>query len=264
MKLTWQNIKKSLENFLQCKWYRLTGKLTYPSAILPRVQYVHILNLSDLSQRQEIYVLRRSNKNMEETYNNLGAIYTLREDAIDPIEVPNMSLNLMCGKFLEDHLRFIPEGKSDATKNWDGVSEIYLSDFLNSYKIIDDYCPIYFDVRGISDQFFLYDKDKSPELTREMENFYTATLKKKYIGKPKEGFIGDLFFVHVPTNLNYWHSELKLQDYRKDLIDRKKAKWIERLADDVIRNILCVNGYKNMPATLSPIPTGYYTKPLPK
>jgi len=258
MHLNWEKAKKDLRNIFRCKYYRVIGKLTYPACILPRTSYIHKVDIASLINRQEVFVSRRSNKICEETFNELGETYTLREDAIDPIDVPNMSLNLMGGRFLEMHLKYVTEG--EAAKIWNGVRKIYLSDFMNLYTSLESFCPIYFNLRGIHNQPFIYDKGKSPELTKEMQDFYKI-LRKRYIGgKSREEFIGEIRLAHVPTNLNYWHCEFKLQGYRGALIDRKNQGWIERLADDIIRNILCANGYKTLPATLAPITKESYIK----
>jgi len=260
MKSIWQRIKKGSKNIYLCKKLRLLGRLTYPSIILPRISYKHLMDFPSLIDSQEIFVSRRSNKVCEDTFNKVGDVYTLREDAIEPLDVPNMSLNLMGGKFLEKYLKYIPNDKSGGDQNWDGVTKIYLCDFLDSYTVTNEYCPIYFDVREIVNQYFVYDKGKSPELTKEMQSFYKMIGKQYIGGKNNEEFIGNIMLAHVPTNLNYWHSEFRLQNYREQLIERKKQKWIERLAVDVIKQILCVNGYRVLPDILSPIPKEHYMK----
>jgi len=260
MHLNWENIKKDLRNIFLCSYYRIIGQLTYPSCILPRTKYIHLINFSSLLETQAVFILRRSEKNCEETFNRLGDNVTLREDSIEPIDIPNMSLNLMGGKFLEKHLKYIPDGKAEAVRMWNGRSKIYLINFLKSYKVEKKYCPIYFDCNAIFEQYFVYGRRKAKELNTELKLFYEKIGKKMDYDKEIHEFIGHTSLSHVPTNLNYWHVEFNLIDYRKEVIKRKNTNWIEDLGEQIIKNILTANAYATVPIELPVIPERYYFK----
>src|SRR5579863_3421633 len=99
---------KGLKDFLLCNLYRLKGKLTYPDSILPKRTYIHIMDIASLCAIGDIYALRRSEKPVGDNFHVIGEFRILREAAIEPLEVPNMSVNLMGGLFQEEHIKFVP------------------------------------------------------------------------------------------------------------------------------------------------------------
>jgi hypothetical protein len=254
--MNWKILKKDLENTFLCKYYRLRNRLTYPSFILPKNRYVSLIRISELCTLQRLYILRRSNKTLENTFHIIGDKTILREDSIEPIDVPNMSLNLMGGKFKERHLKFIPKMRTEAVKKWDGFKRIYLSEFLNDYEKIETFCPIYFDVNNIDLVNIPYQQNKSKEINRLLLELGEKPVEKN----EKYQFTAQTEVMHDPTFLNYWHVEFKLKDFRGVPIARKQNAWIDDLSRQTIKNILSVNAYHTLPTAISSIPQKYYLK----
>ena len=253
-----QILWKDLENIFLCKRYRIKKQLTYPSFILPKKRYVHIFQIDGIIAIQDSYILRRSNNSFEDTFNTSDDLITLREDAIEPIDIPNMSLNLIGGKFKEKYLRFIPLMRTDAVESWDGIKRIYLSEFLRQYNESNEFCPVYFHVNRIHGVEFPYQRAKAKELNKILNELGQEPTETN----EKYNFRGRTEVVHDPTNLNYWHTEFRLLDFKNDTVPRKSSAWIEEISKQTLTNILCVNAYSTPPTRIKSIPCRFYHKPI--
>ena len=141
--------------------YRWIGKSDFPISILPKFHYVSLINIQSLLSGQTVYILRRSDKSFNDTFNDLGK---LREDALTPKEVPFLSLNMLGGLFKPEHTRFkVLNNGMDRWKNNDYISII---DFLSDFTVIDNYCIVYIEANGIDSQSIPYSQTQTKELVQ--------------------------------------------------------------------------------------------------
>lgn len=246
-----KNFQKNLQNILLCKWYRLIGRLTFPSKILPRTSYKSQIDIDNLLENLQVYVLRRSDYSLEDTFNELG---NLRSDAVIPKQIPFLSLNMLGGHFKTKHA-FIRIGK-EGSRKWIKNEKVYLSEFVNGYEILNKGCSIYIDANSIHNQSFPYSQPSTSELREEVDKFF------KFIPKPtaeKDGFHfqGNVKIVHDPTILNYWHVEYNIFDFKGETIKHKKSKYIEQLCLDILTDIVSVNAYPDV-KEITMIPENFY------
>lgn len=228
--------------------------LKYPSHILPKNKYEHLIDIDKLNRTQIIYVLRRSSKDFLDSFNVVGDTVILREDVIDKSEIPNMSLNLAGGKFKDNDLKYIPKINTRATEKWNGSEKIYLSEYLNCYKIADKFCPIYFDVSKIHKKEIPYQQGKTKDLRKLLKEMGEDPIEIN----DKYQFSAIIEVSHEPINLNYWHVELKIKDFKKHEISSTKSAWVKELCEQTLKNILAVNAYHEI--ITKPIPSSSYLK----
>jgi hypothetical protein len=256
MFLNFQHLLKDLRNILLCSYFIFLGKLKYPSKILPKRSFKNYLDFDVLFDTQSTYLIRRSDRSKEVTFDQLGDTqYILREDVLNIHDIPNLSVNLLGGKFKVQHTKFRVFNKSLGSKRWNGSSKIYLSEHIDSYTIEKEYSPIFIDSTNIHDLSIPYQKpfDKHTErLLREL-NIEIKPENNKY------NFTGKIRFVPDPINLNYWHFELKVLDYKNEIIDNNSSNWLKEFCGQILRDVIIVNSSPLEPEVVK-IPSQFYLK----
>src|ERR1700761_960813 len=165
-----QFLLRGLKSFFLCSCYRLSKKLTYPIRIIPKHCFKEEIDIENLQREvQKLFVLRRSEKPLEDLFHLLGDIYILRSDALEDDDIPNMSMNLMGGKFEEKHAVYVPKMKTLGVEKWINKKRIYLDQFLNSYSVKRGITPIYFDVSKIHNIPVPYFRAKDSRATKLAE-----------------------------------------------------------------------------------------------
>jgi hypothetical protein len=246
----------SLKNFITILLSRIQFHLKsnkFPKEIIPKVGFLSKIPIDELIERQNLIVIRRVDKSSDETFNTIG---TLREDALIPKEIPFLSLNILGGAFKIHHSKY--KINKDGMERWDGNRKIKLFQFRDSFTEIDNYTIIFMDTSKINNQNFPYNQPKSTEINKEIANFF------KHVGLPslsggEFNLEGKIKLLHDPLNLNYWHAELNIIDFKGDSMKFKRSKYIEKLCSEIIVNIICINSYKAEPCITS-IPKQYYIK----
>jgi hypothetical protein len=252
-----KNLKTELINYYRCRSWKRINNSIYPDCLLPKNRYVSRINLEEIFEHQLLFILRRSNKSFSETFIQVGEISILREDAIDYKEVPNMSVNLMGGKFVPDFLRFIP--KDEGIKEWDGRERIFLYEYLKSYSVLpSEPCAIYFDASKIHNCSIPYNRKKD----KQVDKFYRLKEFTPPFEEGKYKLTAELRVAHVPTNMNYWHVELKLHPIQKldESVSDVSPAWLKELSSQANRDVLCASGFEKIPVELTPIPKPAYKK----
>jgi hypothetical protein len=239
-----RSLPKALRNALLCSFYRITGKLKYPSEILPKTCFKAFIDLDSLMKEQRVYFLRRSDKPLNLTFNHLGDIFTLKDDVISYNEIPNLSVNLMGRFYKTKYVKFKLEINSNASKPWDGKSTIFLSDHVSSFSITNSFCPIFIDSINIHELIIPYNRPQEKDLDNQLKVLgldYKAE-NKKYRLK------GKIKFIPAPINLNYWHAELKIFDYKNELINYKSSNWIKEWCKQILTDVVAVNSSPTEPS----------------
>ncbi|WP_162923751.1 hypothetical protein [Arachidicoccus soli] len=169
-----------------------------------------------------------------------------------------MSLNIMGGKFNNDHIKFVPKNK--ASNLWDGKTKIYLSDYVNDIEIEKIYCIIYLNASGIEGTTVPY---KVP--AKNNKKIIEILYGKEYSQSENMSHVpvqGELRISHKPTNLNYWHTELNLYSLDGKEINRDKAvpKYIKDFCNAVFTDVLNANLFQELTTNLMMIPNTFYIK----
>jgi len=241
------NLLKGLQNTLLCKYYQLRGKYNYPLSILPKKSYRHIIDIDNLLTEGDFFLVRRSDKSVNETFNELNI---LREDAILVKDVPGMSLNLLGGEFKSEHIMYSP--KDNGSKRWKGERVYFFIDFKKSYVILSNPVHIYFPVKKLHGKTFPYYRGKDDHTKKIIS---ALNLKPEQNGKYK--FTGSSRITHDPTNLNYWHIELELKDDNGDRIKNASSAWITSAAQEALGHFI-TGSAKNTIPVIEPIKTKFY------
>jgi hypothetical protein len=170
-----QNYRLSLrilKNIFLCKILSITGYLKYPVILLPRISYKRIINIDLLIERQQVYIVRRSEKPYSESFYEVGGEYLLREDALNHQHIRGLSLNLLGGLFQSVHIKFRTLLKSFASESWNGYTPIFLSEHTKSIEVLENSYSLYFDANNIHNQKIPYNREKTKEFEKEVKKFY--------------------------------------------------------------------------------------------
>lgn len=257
-----QRLQKALRNILLCNVYRLSGNLDYPNYILPKTNYKPLMNVDGLVKSQPTCLVRRSDKSLEDTFNKLGDYYTLKEGVIIHSDIPNLSLNLLGGLFEVQHIKYKTNHADLSSKRWDGTSPIYLADYVNSYIKVENYCAVYIDANNVHDVNVPYKRPVDKELTNLLKAFNKDRgFEEEELKKVKNDYVleGKTEVAHDPTNLNYWHVEFKISDYKGDTVHKGKPNWIKAYCKQVLNDLISANAYPVAPSSEN-IPSSFYHK----
>lgn len=233
--------------------YRVSGKLKFPQSIIPKRYYVSKMDIDKLIEENQLYLLRRSDLPFDDTFNTLGF---LRESALEPRQVPFLSLNLLGAFFETKHanLRIIKNGAN----KWIDNSPIFITEHLSDFEVLDDFCLIYIDANKIHKNKIPYSQPRSPELNKEISDFFTHCTMPEI--KDKSYILeGMTKLQHDPIILNYWHMELNVLNYKETAIKYSGSKSILGFCNAILTDIICINSMNSI-ASITPIPEGFYNK----
>lgn len=254
----WQTLKylpKILKNIFLYNFYKRFRKCDYPVSILPKLNYVSLIDIQSLLDNQTVYIIRRSDKSEEDTFNELGQ---LRDDVLLPKDIPFLSLNILGGSFRPEHSKFrlLKNGRL----RWSGGTFISILDYLNEYTKLDEYSLIYINANGVDRQSVPYAQPSNPELKKEVEKFEGFVVKPTIIDGSFE-FQGYTRLLHDPVCLNYWHLELNVLDFKGVAIKPRNSKYIENFCKTVISHIISANSFSTLPE-IKEIPKSVYYKSI--
>lgn len=233
MQQKFQSLWRDLKDFCLCSLY---FRKTYPSSILPKIRYVKKIDIDQLLSNQNIIILRRSEISIDETYNKSGNI---NEKAIPLRQINDLSLNILGTKFKLEFFKYSPINKTNAVKEWTG-EKIYLSDHFGNYKIIEGKCAILWNSSEVYNKNVKrpYVNPKNKELKNILQAFNREFIEDN--GNLKGTYSATLTFDHFPTNLNYWHGQLQIISDQDNTIEKIKNHYEKEIADQILRDILCV------------------------
>ena len=203
-----------------------------------------------------MFVTRRLDVPFEKAYNKLGNEYYLRQDALDKKRVPNMSMNLMGGKFKEKDISFSSLNDT-GSQSWIHPNKVFLDEYIGRYNIYKEYTVVYFTVSEIHNIPIPYLRPKD----KNSDNLVKALANKPKIINEKYEFYGRGLVQHSPTNLNYWHIEYEIRDGENKIILENKSNWQSTFCEALISDLLVVNGVHKLDNPIVPISCKWYKNP---
>lgn len=195
---------------------------------------------------------RRSENSSDKNFNDNGIDITLREDALEPRKIPQLSLNVLGGLFLPKHTKFKVKMNTIGDEKWTG-RPVYLVDCRNHYTELENGSTIYFNANALHGALVDYERPKDKNSEKIYEDFHSV-VNGKYKLKAQ------ITIAHEPTNMNYWHSELKVWLDGKELLPGESAKWMKGVGQQIISDLICMNAYPELPKN-HPINPKYFYKP---
>ncbi len=247
-----KHLPKILKDIFLYNFYKRFRNCYYPASILPKLNYVPLINIQSLLDKQTVYIIRRSDKSEEDTFNELGL---LRNDALTPKDIPFLSLNILGGRFMPEHSKF--RILNEGIKKWNNRKYISLLDHLKDFEILKNYCLVYINANGVDGQeipYFLQQSNK--DIRREVDKFFQH-VEKPNLSDGKYELKALSRLIHDPVKLNYWHMELNIFDYQGSSMKYKGSSYQKVLFQQVISDIISVNSNKEVPDYIK-IPTKYY------
>lgn len=220
--------------------------MEYPKEILPKKGFIVPFPFHELSKAFGDYlVCYRIDGSVEENLETgmVGGQRKLKSTCFE--HLPHMSINLYGGLFQPEHVRFVQ--KKPASDPWDGTSDVSLDEYIVYVTENDRYTPVFYRASE------LFQNDVKTAVFFQDRNAYDAASawfsKNGYSLPPYEkdkSFIIDIEIrvKHVPTNLNYWHTQMEVYPPHgeKELKD-DNAKWRKRIFNQIRDSILCLHYY---------------------
>ena len=235
--------------------------MDYPKEILPKKGFAMPFPLHELSKTYGDYLLcYRIDGCVEDNLEpgTFGGQQKLKKTCFE--HLPHMSMNLHGGLFLPEHVRFVQ--KKPASDRWDGVSDISLEEYTVHVTENERYVPVFYRAselcqNGIKTLISFQDKsayDAASKLFSESSSPFPPYEKDKYFEVTIE-----IRVEHVPTNLNYWHTQMEVYppQGKKGLKDAN-ATWRERIFNQIRDSILCYR-YAKSPQMDYKIPEELYS-----
>ncbi len=214
------------------------------------------MDIDSLLTAQEVYLLRRSDNTIENTFCDTTGF--LRSEILKPKEIPFLSLNILGGKFKPEHACFRILNKG--IQKWVNDENIFFYEYEGDYEKLEKYCLIYINANVIHRKSFPYNPTVNTELKLEVEKFFNkfqtpipSIINKSY------NLEGQTKIVHDPTKLNYWHIEYNLCDFKDDPLKNKSSKYFEKFCSEILSNVLCINSYSTIDNIID-IPEIFYMK----
>lgn len=197
---------KALKDFFYYNFLCLLGKPRYPKSILPKQKFVPLLDIDAMATKGLLYIVRRADVNCDEALLETGI---LKDDIIKQRDVPGFSMNLLGSFYLLKHIKF--KAKSRGAFTWAQNTKIYMTDFIDDYEVVSVYCPLTYDLNTIHNAIVPFTSQATDKgMKKDVENYYKAWNLTPEITGTEYKFYGRMIIKHEPTNLNYWHVELKL------------------------------------------------------
>lgn len=243
-----KNLQISLKNTYLCKKLRYLGLLKYPYSILPKTSFKIEMNFDDLIENHSIFVLRRSDLPENETFHTFkdGSII-LNDDSIENKRVPDLSLNLMGGIFKKSHSIYI--AIKEGIKPWKG-EKVYLSEQILNYEINDSFGSIFINANELHNKSIPYNIPSNINLHKEIKKFEGVLgISENIISNTPPDKIklkGRIYFKHDPLKLNYWHIEMKIEDFKNITLKKVGNSSNERFVEELFNNWIKINSCPNI------------------
>lgn len=224
--------------------------MDYPKDILPRKGFIVPFPFQKLSDTVGDYVLcYRIDGSVEENL-ELGTFngqQKLKKTCF--MHLPHMSMNLCGGLFQPCHVRFVQ--KKPACDKWDNTCDVSLDEYIQYVTENERYTPVFYRASE------LCQKDiRIPVLFPDKSAYKAAAglyAKNGFIlppyekGKPVET-VTEIRVEHVPTNLNYWHTQMEVYPpHGETELKDDNATWRKRIFNQIRDSILCYYYAKEMP-----------------
>lgn len=208
--------------------------MDYPESILPQATFVtpfplEVLNHSDYS------VTRRIEGKLDDNIDMVGGRARLNPDCLG--KIVGMSVNLIGGAFLPEFTSYnqLDRGK----ESWDGVSEINLADYEGCYEDTGfDY--VFYKISLLHNAIYpnVYEFTKKGSY-RAYQDFVDNKLNVQFKEGIKVPISVMLSLEHVPTNLNYWHFEMKTELTEEHKQISKEGSWRDLIFTHILMTVLC-------------------------
>ena len=124
-------------------------------------------------------------------------------EIISEKEISYLSLNILGGKFKEDHSNY--KAKKNGFEPWKPYEPIFISEYINDYEKIECKCNIYFHANNIHNKNYPIDFKKDTfKIFKDEARKYLDQLPTKSNKGDKE-VIYQVKLIHDPIKLNYWY-----------------------------------------------------------
>ncbi len=230
----------------------------YPQCILPRPIYLDLITAEEFwSKINGLVIQRRCADNVDRS---------VMTPEIFGDNLAEMSVNLLGGKFLPDHVKFTPKGPKplDANIPFDGTY-YYSSEANGVYISISDIHDCTFpSVRRFPNQQE-FDKVKTAITdTRESDKarLVAAFQKRKGFSKDTEYEVTyRISVMHRPTNANYWHCQIEIAPACEGgkIVNKEKSEW-QKDALRALTNFLVIYASFDYPDPIPLIKEEWYIK----
>ncbi|WP_379731791.1 hypothetical protein [Flavobacterium branchiicola] len=231
---------------------KIRGLIDYPESIIPKINFYKQIDFDLLlASNRNIYLLRRSEKPFEQTFQSFGKGHMLRLNAISNERLPKLSLNLLGAFFKREHLKYVVSHKKPGGDKWRDYKKISFKDYFKDYEVTDVGCEIYLHANNINGKTFPFSFPFSKENARVVRDFEKAIGEGmiKQVTDPIDPtniyylVSGVIKLVHDPLVLNYWHVEMISENFNGKEVKSASPAWTQPFFDSMMKNLIRVNAY---------------------
>lgn len=183
--------------------------MTYPQEIMPKKEYKIINDMGQLSDENQVCLLRRiDNLGAEATQADIDK-YLFQEMATKNRErINELSVNLMGGMFKEEHLAFRINPYNQVADEWVEGTKCSIEKFEDRIKSVENYTPFYFYCNDIHDR-----EIQSPPSNEEVKTEIQNILDEGPRNRQSSDTLHKTYLRHKPTIFNYWHVQIHFVDH---------------------------------------------------
>lgn len=208
--------------------------MNYPEAILPSSIYLKPFPIEKLTG-MDFFVSRRIDGKIEDNCESFNGKERLDPDCLGSIV--DMSVNLLGGNFLSKDTAWRQIGKGKEL--WDGISDINITDYEGNYILTDNDAVFY---KGSLLHHATYPNEYSFRNNDQYKAFYKSlkrSITNQFEANRKEHILVNLTLSSAPTNLNYWHFEMKATVGDENVELKNDKSWREMLFQHLLNTVLC-------------------------
>lgn len=207
----------------------------YATSIIPRQDYIRELNLCTIIPKHDFGILRRI-KGTGPLFDVLNGQKVLKHSALDPCELPDMSMNILSVFFPKDAYRFNQEAQ--AKKPW-AKEFVRMKDFKGCIVYKSDTSFIVFQASELNNQEIDYprkfsSKDEYDALPNAIKIGLDAFSRANTY--PLKALIT---LTHKPTKTNYWHITLNVAQFKgAKAIKNTSSSWKKKMCEVILTSYL--------------------------
>lgn len=241
--------------------------VSYPIQIIPTRKFHREIPNNILAKISNLGVVRRSLTSRNDTFDTFGKV---KERALINLskDVQYLSMNLLGNGFSDSHIAFIP--KKSAANRWNGEDrklKLWAQNiFYVNYEFFST--PIFFWFHKLNNIPFPYHMQENNQVKKLMNSLGLQKTGSQY------KLSATTSIKHSPNNLNYWHIEFVISDFRGIEVERNKIgsadksraintqSWATQCAYYALNDILLNSGKKTL-TNFGPVPRNSYRKRKP-
>lgn len=219
----------------------------YPDLLIPQKEYKCKSDtiIDELCAKQDFYISRRVDGSFDSLTYFQGGQYRLKDDALQCYD-ERLSMNILGAGFMISNTRL--HAQKPASDDWNGET-VDKYQYADKIEIKDPSFAAIYLARKVNHRRVPYSRDfdkqgKADDLQKKLVEI--QDLAHQRLDNKKLRLCAVVSLIHSPSNVNYWHIEMRLQPSEvESSIKDAKAVWkqtmLSAVREEVFRVILNID-----------------------